>query len=119
MVDNSQVVEGSSPGSYTILNTNQRLYIGKFIKADNSHFLGYYTIINTNQRLYIGKFIKGENSHFKVLASYMIILQSDVWFRNVMCSSVIMNKIKDLYHTNSSVWTYIHCHRPPHNSIRP
>lgn len=28
MVDNSQVVEGSSPGSYTILNTNQMLYIG-------------------------------------------------------------------------------------------
>ena len=29
MVDNSEVVEGSSPGSYTILNTNQILYIGK------------------------------------------------------------------------------------------
>lgn len=28
MVDNSEVVEGSSPGSYTILNTNQILYIG-------------------------------------------------------------------------------------------
>ncbi|XP_071147127.1 pikachurin-like [Mytilus edulis] len=28
MVDNSQVVEGSSPGRYTILNTNQRLFIG-------------------------------------------------------------------------------------------